>query len=155
MKLRIKQNFFSMSDSFNIFDENMNVKYIAKSNFFSFGYMMKIYTANNKELAYIKQKMFSLLPEFQVYIKGEYRGCIKKRFTLFNDKYELEYREWHVVGDFLGWDYDIFSHCSAEVHIRKEIFNLTDTYTIEIDYPEDEIDALMVVLAIDMANRSK
>ena len=41
------------------------------------------------------------------------------------------------------------------MHIRKEFFNLTDTYAINIDYPEDELDALMVVLAIDMANRAK
>lgn len=155
MKLRIKQKFFSITDSFDIYDEAMNIKYKAGAELFSFGYILKLFDLKGNEIAIIKQKLFTILPEFNIYIGGEYRGSLKKRFTLFSNKYDLDYREWHVIGDFLAWDYDIYSHCSSEVHIRKEILNLTDTYAINIDYPEDELDALMVVLAIDMANRAK
>lgn len=33
--------------------------------------------------------------------------------------------------------------------IRKEIFNFTDTYVIDVKDPENALDALMFVLAID------
>ena len=33
--------------------------------------------------------------------------------------------------------------------IRKEIFNFTDTYVIDVKNPENVLDALMFVLAID------
>ena len=33
--------------------------------------------------------------------------------------------------------------------IRKEIFNFTDTYVINVNNPENALDALMFVLAID------
>ena len=33
--------------------------------------------------------------------------------------------------------------------IRKEIFNFTDTYVINVKDPENALDALMFVLAID------
>lgn len=33
--------------------------------------------------------------------------------------------------------------------IRKEIFNVTDTYVIDVKDPENALDALMFVLAID------
>ena len=33
--------------------------------------------------------------------------------------------------------------------IRKEIFNVTDTYVIDVKDPENALDALMFVLSID------
>ena len=38
------------------------------------------------------------------------------------------------------------------VHISKELFHWGDTYVIDIQNPEDEVMALMLVLAIDAAN---
>lgn len=49
-------------------------------------------------------------------------------------------------------DYDVYAGCSSVVHISKELFHWGDTYTINILNPEDEIPALMLVIAIDAAN---
>ena len=38
------------------------------------------------------------------------------------------------------------------VHISKQLFRWGDTYAIDIQRPEDEIMALMLVVAIDAAN---
>lgn len=39
--------------------------------------------------------------------------------------------------------------------IRKEIFNLTDTYVIDVKDPENALDALMFALAIDAEKCSR
>lgn len=51
-----------------------------------------------------------------------------------------------------AWDYDVYAGCSSVVHISKELFHWGDTYTINILNSEDEIPALMLVIAIDAAN---
>ena len=44
----------------------------------------------------------------------------------------------------------------AEVaRISKELFHWTDTYTIDVERPEDALAALMVVLAIDAEKCSR
>lgn len=46
----------------------------------------------------------------------------------------------------------MYAGCSSIVHISKELFHWGDTYTINILNSEDEIPALMLVIAIDAAN---
>jgi uncharacterized protein YxjI len=55
----------------------------------------------------------------------------------------------------LEWSYDVYSGCSAVVHISKKLFHWGDTYEIDIANPQDEIMALMLVIAIDAANCSQ
>ena len=41
------------------------------------------------------------------------------------------------------------------MHASKELFHMTDTYTIDIQKPEDQLMSLMIVLAIDAAKCSQ
>ena len=97
----------------------------------------------------IKQRLFTLLPSFDIVIGGREFGNIQKEFTFFKPRYEIDYNGWRCEGDFLAWDYDVYAGCSSVVHISKELFHWGDTYTINILNPEDEILALMLVIAID------
>lgn len=155
MKLYIKARDCDNAPSYTILDENMQTKYSIQYDALLDVPTLKLFDITCKELGVVKKEGVESLSEFYVYTQGSLKGIVKKRFTLFRDKYELEYREWHVIGDFLAWDYDIYSHCSAEVHIRKKLLEMVEFYEIEIDYPEDELDALLLVLAIAMANRGK
>ena len=100
----------------------------------------------------IKQRLFTLLPSFDIVISGREFGNIQKEFTFFKPRYEIDYNGWRCEGDFLSWDYDVYAGCSSVVHISKELFHWGDTYTINILNSEDEIPALMLVIAIDAAN---
>lgn len=83
------------------------------------------------------------------------RGQIQKQFTFLKPKYEVDYNGWHVEGDFLGWDYDVYAACSSVMHISKEMLHWGDTYVIDFVNPADELMGLMLVIAIDAANCSK
>lgn len=155
MKLLIKQRVFSWSDTYDVYDENGNVKYFVKAEIFTLGHQIHVYDRNHQELAAIHQRILTFLPAFEVEIGGRFIGTIQKKFTLFCPKYEIDYNGWRVEGDFMSWDYDVYSGCCPIIHISKELFHWGDTYVIHISDPADELMGLLLVIAIDAANCSK
>lgn len=152
MKLLIKQRVFSWSDSYDIYDENGNKRYFVRAEIFALGHQLHVYDNNNNEIGMIKQKLLTFLPAFEIEIGGVTRGRIQKQFTLFRPRYEINFNGWHVEGDFLGWDYDVYSGSNKIIHISKELFHWGDTYVINIANPADELMGMMLVIAIDAAN---
>ncbi|MEG0835567.1 MAG: LURP-one-related family protein [Chryseobacterium sp.] len=152
MKLLIKQRVFSWTDSYDIYDENGNVKYFVKAELIALGHQLHVYDANHNEIGMIKQKLLTILPAFEIEMNGITVGRIKKEFTLFRPKYKIDCKGWRVEGDFLGWDYDVYSGSSSIIHISKELLHFGDTYVIDIANPADELMGMMLVIAIDAAN---
>ncbi len=70
MKLLIKQRIFSWRDSYDIYDEAGNVKYIVKAEFLAMGHQLHVYDANMREIGQINQKLITFLPQFEVVIGG-------------------------------------------------------------------------------------
>ena len=152
MELLIKQRVFSWTDSYDIYDADGNRKYFVKAEFFSLGHQLHVSDAGGNEIGVIRQRLFSFLPAFDIEIGGVVRGSIQKQFALFRPKYEVDCMGWRVEGDFLGWDYDVYSECSPVIHISKKLFQWGDTYVIDIANPEDELMGMLLVIAIDAAN---
>ncbi len=155
MKLLFKQRFFSWFDSYDIYDESGDTLYTVKGQL-SWGHCMKIYDAQDNEVGMIQERLFTFLPKFEIYFGDRYMGCISKEFTFFKPAFDIDYNGWHVEGDFWEWDYrivDSSGHCVATV--TKELFNWTDTYTIDVKNPQDALGALMLVLAIDAEKCSR
>ena len=155
MKLLFKQRIFSWFDSYDIYDEYGNTMFVVKGEL-SWGHCLRIYDARGNELGVLQEKVFTFLPKFEMYIGGRYVGCIKKEWTFFIPAFDIDYNGWHVEGDFFEWDYRINNAsgmCVADV--SKEIFRLTDTYSINVREDGDALSALMVVLAIDAEKCSR
>ena len=133
MKLLVKQRVFSWTDSYDVYDENENAKYFVKAEFLSLGHRLHVYDMAGNELGLIKEKVMSLLP-------------------VFRPKYDVEFNGWHVEGDFMGWNYDIYEACSPVVHITKELLHWGDTYVLDFANPADELMGLLLVITIDAAN---
>lgn len=155
MKLLIKQRVFSWTDSYDIYGEDGTAKYYVKAEFFSFGHQLHVYDRNQNEIAIIHERLLTFLPVFEVESGGRTVGSIKKQFSFFAPKYEIDYNGWRVEGDFLGWNYDVYSGCSPVIHISKELLHWGDTYVIDFANPADELDGLLLVIAIDAANCSQ
>ncbi len=155
MKLLFKQRFFSWLDSYDIYDESENVVYSVKGEI-SFGHLLRIYDANGRELGYIKQEIFAFLPKFYMYVGNECIGSICREFALFTPRYNIDYKGWHVEGEWLEWDYSVTDSLGREVAtVSKEPFNWTDTYVIDVRERNDALYALMLVLAIDAEKCSR
>jgi uncharacterized protein YxjI len=158
MELHIRQRIFSWGDSYDVFDDSGEARYEVRSAFFSLGHQIHIYDKRadegRDEVGSIRQKLFTLMPTFEIEIGGRVIGTVRKKFTLLRQNYEVDYRGWDVEGDFLGWDYRVVQASREVLSITKEIWNWSDTYTLRFRNPADEIPGLLLVLAIDAANCS-
>ena len=155
MKLLFKQRLFSWFDSYDIYDEAGNTVYVVKGQF-SWGHCLKIFDAQGNELGIVKQRIFSFLPTFEMFVNGNCIGKIKKEFTLFKPSFSIDCNGWRVDGNWFEWDYNIIGPFGNKVaSISKEIWNWTDTYTIDVVNPQDAFTALMLVLAIDAEKCSR
>lgn len=155
MKLLFKQRMFSWFDSYDIYDSAGRTVYTVKGEL-SWGHLLRIYDASGREVGCIKQEILTFMPKFNMYLGDECVGSICKEFSLFSHKYNIDYNGWHVEGDWAEWDYSIFNGAGHKVAtINKELWKWTDTYVIDVCYPEDAIYALMLVLAIDAEKCSR
>ena len=154
MRLLFKQRFFSWFDSYDIYDEQGNTLFTVNGEL-SWGHKLKVYDAQGRQIAMLKEVVLTFLPRFEIYLFGQYAGCIKKEFTFFKPAFAVDFNGWHVEGSFLEWDYSIFSPAGKVAEVSKQLFNWTDTYVIDVNEKGDALAALMVVLAIDAEKCSR
>lgn len=155
MKLLFKQRLFSWLDSYDIHNEDGDVVYTVEGQI-SIGKCLDVIDRAGNHVATIKRKLFTFLPCFDIYIQGEFVGCVKKKFSLFYPSFTVDYRGWSVDGDFLEWDYSITDKDGLKVaDISKIIFKLSDTYCIEVSDMFNALDILILVLAIDAEKVSR
>lgn len=155
MRLWFKQRFFSWFDSYDIYDEDGNTVYTVEGQL-AWGHCLHILDANGRHIGTVKERVFTLLPKFEMYIGEEYVGSIQKEFSFFIPRYDIDCNGWQVEGNFMEWDYTVRTGCGCVVaEISKELFQWTDTYTIDVTDPEDTLCALMLVLAIDAEKCSR
>lgn len=155
MKMRFKQRFFSWLDSYDIFDEAGNTLYTVKGQL-AWGHCLRIFNRHGEAVGEVRERIFTWLPKFEMYIHDRYVGCISREFTFFRPKYTIDCNGWQVDGDFFEWDYTIRDSSGRQIAtVSKELFNWTDTYVIDVMNPPDALCALMLVLAIDAEKCSR
>ena len=156
MKMLFKQRFFSWLDSYDIYDEAGNPLFIVKGQL-SWGHCLNIFDMHGNTVGCVKEKIFTWMPKFELYTgESHYAGCLSRELTLFRPSYNIDCNGWRIEGNFWEWDYDILDDYGHVIAIiDKELWNWTDTYTIDVANPNDALCALMVVLAIDAEKCSR
>ncbi len=155
MKLLFKQRFFSWLDSYDIYYEDGSTAYTVRGQL-SWGHCLKIFDPCGQELGMVQERVLTWLPKFELYVGGQYIGCISKELSFFKPRYNIECNGWHVEGDWLEWDYQVLGPQGDLIaRVSKEVWNWTDTYTIDVAFPDDALYALMLVLAIDAEKCSR
>ena len=155
MKLLFKQRFFSWFDSYDIYDEAGNTVFTVKGEM-AWGHLLRIYDALGNEVGCVKEKIFTWLPKFEIYMYDRYAGCINKEFSFFHPRFNIDYNGWQIEGDWLEWDYSIVDPMGRDIaSISKEIWNWTDTYVIDVYDTCNTLNALMLVIAIDAEKCSR
>ncbi len=155
MQLYIKQRIFSWGDSYDVYDETGEARYEVRSELFTFGHQIHVFDKRSGvEVGSIHQRLFTFLPEFEIMVKGQTRGSVRKQFSLFVPRYEVDYLGWEVEGDFMGWDYRVMQGSREVMSISKELFRWSDSYVLHYDDPANEMTGLLLVIAIDAANCS-
>ncbi len=153
MQLYIKQRVFAWADTYDVYDETGEARYFVEAERFTFGHRIHVYEKRSgREVGSIHEHLLTLTAEFDIVMDGRVQGTVKKRFTLFNPSYDVNFRGWRAEGDFFGWDYRVMQGNVGVMSISKEWLSWGDTYTLNYINPEYEIPGLLLVLAIDAAN---
>ena len=154
MRLLFKQRFFSWFDSYDIYDEDGSTVYVVKGEL-SWGHRLQIYDAYGTPVGTVQEKVLTWMPKFELYIGEHMVGVLDKDFTFFRPKFHLDCHGWTVEGDFWEWDYTVTDGRRTVMSLSKELWNWTDTYSMDIPRTEDALLCLMIVLAIDAAKCSQ
>ena len=154
MQLYFKQRFFSWLDSYDVYDETGGIAFTVEGKL-SWGHCLHINDGQGVHIGTLQERIFTFLPQFELYAGEEYIGRIRKEWSLFKPRFTLECNGWEVDGNWMEWDYGIWDGERQVAAIRKELFHLTDTYVSDVARPDDALLALMVVLAIDAEKCSR
>ena len=149
MRLYMKEKVFSWNERFTVKDENGWDKYFVEGEFFSLGKKLHLLNVHGEEVAFIQQRLFTLMPRFAVTVAGRELAEIRKEFTFFYQRYVIDGLGWEIDGDVWAHDYVIRKNGRTIVRITKEWFTWGDSYVLDILDPADELVALAVVLTID------
>ncbi|MBZ9624238.1 LURP-one-related family protein [Clostridium sp. FP2] len=160
MKFYIREKIFSIGDKFSIQDASGNDVFNVEGKFFSIGNKLKIYDVNNNEIVYIEQKLFKLLPEYNIYLNGNYAARVKKEFTFFSNRFDIDSNmgNYEIEGDFLAHDFSITKNSSTVAQVNKKWLSWGDTYEININEQENYAFILAMVIVVDQVlhdNKSK
>jgi len=151
MKLYIKQKVFSFTDRFIVKDENGEDKYFVEGEMFSMGHKLHVYDKSENEVGYIRQKLFTLMPKFEIIVNEMVIGDLIKKFTFINQSYYLDGTNLELTGDFFAHEYALCKDGYAVMTVGKEWFTWGDSYVLNIADDVDEILCLVIVLAVDCA----
>jgi uncharacterized protein YxjI len=151
MNFYIKEKIFSISDKFSIMDVSGNDVFKVEGKIFSIGNKLRIYDDYNNEVVFIEQKLLKLLPEYSIYLNGNYAAKVKKQFTFFSNKFDIESNmgNYEIEGDFLAHDFSIVKNGSVVAQINKKWLSFGDTYEIDISEEENYAFILAMVIVID------
>ncbi len=155
MRLCIKQRVFSWSDTYDVYDGEGTARYYVQAEVFSFGHQIHVYDKQSgAEVGAIHQKLFTLMPQFEIVMDGRTVGTVRREFTFFKPRYYVDFRDWLVEGNFMGWDYTAKQGERTALTVTKELFAWGDTYVLDYANPADELPALLLTVAIDAVNCS-
>lgn len=148
MKLFVKEKLFSIHNRYYIYNENEKIEYEIESKAISIGDKTTIYDKEHNSIAYIEQEILHLMPHYNVYINGEYKFQIKKKFQMFKNNYELS-NDYTVDGSTLSLDFIIKNNNGKEIAIiNRKFLSIGDKYQIEIIDEKDINIILTIIVAI-------
>jgi len=148
-QLYIKQKVFSLSGKFTVKDQQEKDVYYVEGSFMKIPKTFSIKDENKNEIALITKKVLSFLPKFFVEINGQEVLTIKKEFSFFKARYNIEAAGMEVLGNWWDMDFQVLQNGKVIGKVNKEWFTWGDSYKVQILNEELETIVIALVIAID------
>ncbi|WP_117169434.1 LURP-one-related/scramblase family protein [Paraliobacillus sediminis] len=154
-KLYIKQKVFSLGGNFTVKNEFEQDKYLIKGSFLSIPKTFTIKDTSDNEIGTITKKVFSFLPTFFVEVNGEEVVTIKKEFSFFKSRYQIEGRGIEVHGDWWDKKFEVVSHGEVVGQVNEKWFTWGDSYEVGVKDESLEHIIISLVIAIDFVKQEE
>ncbi len=152
MRYVIREKFWSWGDNFHVYNEHQDPVYQIKGKVFSWGDQLTFCDMQGTELAYIKQRLLSFMPCYEIYHQGKLFAEMHKEFTWFNQKFTLDVpgpNDYTIDGSFWLHDYQFQRKGRTVADVCKPFWAWTDTYGVETVSGEDDVTILCACIVID------
>ena len=146
----VKQKFRLGGERFDIKDELGNIAYQVEGSFFKLPKTFTIYNTAGEQVSGISKEMVTFMPHFEIQLSNGDSSYIRKKLTLFRDKYEFDNLGLRIEGNIWDLDFKLLDDRDQVIaEITKEFFHLTSTYTVTV-YEESYADLVIsLCVAID------
>ncbi|WP_193211752.1 LURP-one-related family protein [Luteolibacter marinus] len=152
MIYQIREKFWSWGDDFVIRDSAGNTAFRVEGEAFSWGDKLSFQDPAGRELAFIAQKMFSMMPRYEIHRNGSLFAEVVKEFGWFSKEFTLDVpgpNDYTIQGRFWTHDYEFIRGGRVVATVDKEFFSMSDTYGVRIAEGEDEVSILAACIVID------
>ncbi|TRX53828.1 LURP-one-related/scramblase family protein [Thalassomonas sp. M1454] len=151
---KLKQKFLSITEKFEIKNEQDEIVYLVEGKFFSIGKRFTLFDNKENVLAEIKQKLLSFRPQFHILLNdGSHAQIIKTFLPLFSSRFLVTIdqpgagaRELEITGNFLSHEYSFTENGQVLAQVSKEMFSFRDTYGLEVH--DESLNEIIVSLLI-------
>jgi len=152
MLYQIKENFWTLGNTFAITDRDGKTCFEVRGTAFSWGDKLSFQDPSGQELAYISQRLMSLRPIYDISVNGMPFAQITKDYSWFNKRFVLDIpgpNDYMIDGSFLLHDYIFTRYEKTVATVSKRLGEWTDCYGVEIVDDEDDISILCACIVID------
>ena len=141
----MKQKAISIKPKFDIFDINETPVYHVEGDLSRLNFSIQ---KNGTEVLKLKKKLVAIMPEYTIFQGGSEAAKIKKKLKFSKPELNgtVNGKELKIVGDILGFDFDIQVGGATIGHIDVARTVWSDCYRISIR--EESMEAFVVALAI-------
>ena len=141
----MKQKAFSFKPQFDILDKDQNIVYHVEGALTRLSFSIQ---KNGTEVIKLKKKAIAIMPEYTIEKDGKELGKIKKKMKLTRPELDgtINGQDLVVLGDVLGFDFDIQLGGNVIGHIDTDCTFWSDAYRISIR--DESMQDVMIALAI-------
>jgi uncharacterized protein YxjI len=155
MRYLMKEKLFSFGDDFRIQDDEGRDVFFVDGKALAIRDKLSFQDMQGNELAFIRQKLLSLSPTYEIYRKGNLYATVKKElFTFLRCRFFVDVpgpNDLEAAGDFMDHDYTFSRNGEDVAYVSKKWFSLSDSYGVEVVNGQDDVLILASTVVIDMA----
>ncbi|OUT54500.1 MAG: hypothetical protein CBB71_22425 [Rhodopirellula sp. TMED11] len=152
MLYKIKEKFWSWGNDFDITDRSGQPCFHVDGKAFSWGDKLSFQDLQGNELAFISQKMMSLMPRYRIMVNGEVFAEVLKEFSWFKQKFTLDVpgpNDYSITGSFWQHEFEFERFGRTVARVSKNHWGWTDSYGVDIIENEDDVSILCSCIVID------
>jgi uncharacterized protein YxjI len=162
MRYVMRQKLWSWGDDFTIKDEAGQDRFFVDGKALSFGDKLSFQDMHRNELAFIRQRLLSWGPTYEISSGGRHVATVKKSlFTFFKYKFTVDETstpdpvDLEIEGDFWDHEYAFTRHGRTVATVSKRWFSWSDTYGVDVAPGENDVLILACTVVVDQATQKK
>lgn len=159
MKYVMKEKWWSLGNDFTIADSEGQARFLVDGRVFSIGDKLSFQDTSARELAFIRQRLLSWGPTYEVTAGGKLVATVRKKlFTLFHCKFFVDVPgpdDLEARGNFFDHEYEFQLRGRTVAQVSKKWIALRDSYAIEVNRDADDVLILCCAVVIDLICHEK